>query len=158
MLATNPMQQAEQSVIRTVTIVDLDDIIAIEQVAQVTPWTLTIFKDSLEAGCYGLVVELEGVIIAYSMFSLAIDESTLLTIAVDPDHQNQGYGKKLLIQSQVLAKDVGAKLMFLEARVSNKAATQLYLKLGFEQLAIRKDYYRTTDNSREDALIMRCRL
>ena len=40
----------------------------------------------------------------------------------------------------------------LEVRVSNTSARQLYAKLGFEQVGLRKNYYR---NPKEDAMILR---
>ena len=130
----------------------------IERTVQQAPWTRGIFQDSLDAGCSGLVIEHEGRIVGYSILGMAADESTLLTIAIKTGHHNCGYGEQLLGQSQALAKFLGARVMFLEVRLSNTEAKCLYLKMGFKQIAIRKNYYRISSNSREDALVMRCEL
>lgn len=54
-------------------------------------------------------------------------------------------------QLMELASEKGAITMTLEVRVSNFTAQSLYRKLGFQNGAIRKNYY--TDNQ-EDALVM----
>jgi ribosomal-protein-alanine N-acetyltransferase len=50
-----------------------------------------------------------------------------------------------------VTKDMGARSMTLEVRVTNNVAQSLYRKLGFQNGGIRKNYY--TDNQ-EDALVM----
>ncbi|MFP3513597.1 GNAT family N-acetyltransferase, partial [Peribacillus sp. SIMBA_075] len=65
-------------------------------------------------------------------------------------HGNK-FGEALMKEAMDQAKARGAKLMTLEARVSNIAALNLYKKLGFQNGGIRKGYY--TDNQ-EDAIVM----
>ena len=79
------------------------------------------------------------------------DEAHITAIAVDETFRGNGFGELLLISSIELAKRRRAKLVSLEARVSNHIAQSLYLKYGFKKMGIRKGYY--TDN-REDAVIM----
>ncbi|GAT42209.1 ribosomal-protein-alanine acetyltransferase [Listeria monocytogenes] len=50
-----------------------------------------------------------------------------------------------------VAKERGVVRMTLEVRVSNDVAQGLYKKLGFQDGAIRKNYYPDT---KEDALVM----
>ena len=50
-----------------------------------------------------------------------------------------------------LARDLGARVMTLEVRLSNRAARGLYGKFGFRPVGVRPRYY--SDNG-EDALIM----
>ena len=52
---------------------------------------------------------------------------------------------------------MGCKKIFLEVRVSNSPAIELYNKTGFKRVSIRKNYYRLPDG-REDALVMSKRL
>jgi ribosomal-protein-alanine N-acetyltransferase len=47
--------------------------------------------------------------------------------------------------------EAGARLVTLEVRASNRAAQQLYAKLGFIEVGLRRAYYQ--DNG-EDALLM----
>jgi ribosomal-protein-alanine N-acetyltransferase len=46
-----------------------------------------------------------------------------------------------------------SKTIYLEVRMSNHAAIQLYDKHGFNEMSIRKDYYRAKEG-REDAVLM----
>ena len=48
---------------------------------------------------------------------------------------------------------MGTDQIFLEVRVSNAAATSLYLDFGFKQIGVRKDYYQLPEG-KEDALLM----
>ena len=45
--------------------------------------------------------------------------------------------------------------MFLEVRPSNDRARSLYETSGFETVGLRKRYYPSYNDSREDALVMR---
>ena len=130
---------------------DLDEIIAIEESIYPYPWTRGIFHDCLNIGYLCWVLQLKEKIIAYSVMSVAVEESHLLTIVVSENEQGQGYGKKMLDEMIRLATK-GANTMYLEVRVSNKTAIQLYHQRGFNELGIRENYY-PADEGREDALI-----
>ena len=61
-----------------------------------------------------------------------------------------GLGHRVL--NQVFdSLDASVHVVSLEVRMSNLAAIALYRQMGFETMAIRKDYYRSP---REDALVM----
>jgi len=82
-------------------------------------------------------------------------ESELLTIAVAPDDQGKGIGRRLLREYHDQAHDVGATSFFLEVAQDNKAAINLYLSEGYLQSAVRKAYYAREDAAPVDALILR---
>jgi ribosomal-protein-alanine N-acetyltransferase len=44
--------------------------------------------------------------------------------------------------------------MLLEVRPSNRAALRLYRRLGFETVGLRRRYYPSWHQSREDAIVM----
>ena len=67
-----------------------------------------------------------------------------------PDRRGMGYGEMVTRGLIQLAADSGMNWMTLEVRRSNKAAQNLYHKLGFIDVGYRKRYYENT----EDALIM----
>jgi len=46
-----------------------------------------------------------------------------------------------------------SKTIYLEVRSSNHAAIHLYDKHGFNEMSVRKDYYRAKEG-REDAVLM----
>jgi ribosomal-protein-alanine N-acetyltransferase len=82
---------------------------------------------------------------------MMVDEAHIVTIAVRKNRKNLGLGEWLLINIIELAKQLRAKYVTLEVRVSNKTAQALYEKYGFTRAGTRKKYY--SDNG-EDALIM----
>ena len=131
---------------------DLDTIIAIEESVYPFPWTRGIFFDCLNVGYLCWLLEVDGKIVAYAVMSVAVGEAHLLTIVVSKENQGKGYGKMMLnemIQHAVLDN---AGTMYLEVRISNKPAIQLYHQRGFNELGIRNNYY-PAETGREDALI-----
>jgi [ribosomal protein S18]-alanine N-acetyltransferase len=71
------------------------------------------------------------------------------TIGVDPAYQGRGIGRRLL--EDLLAFADGG-VVYLEVRTDNEAAIALYRSVGFEQIGLRKRYYRV---SGADAYTMR---
>lgn len=67
----------------------------------------------------------------------------ILRLLVDKKFRNQGIAYKLI-------KAITTKSTILEVRSSNIIAISLYKKLGFKQIAERKNYYKNG----QDALIM----
>ena len=80
-------------------------------------------------------------------------EAHLLTITVAPEHQGKKLGKALL-QHIVEWAEPQAETLFLEVRVSNQKAINLYLNEGFNELGIRRNYYPSPTGGREDAMLM----
>jgi ribosomal-protein-alanine N-acetyltransferase len=88
---------------------------------------------------------------------LAVDEAELLDIAIAVAHQRQGWGRKLLGEMLVLAKQHEMRRVVLEVRALNVAAIALYNEFGFTDIGLRRDYY-AAENGREDAILMGCML
>jgi [ribosomal protein S18]-alanine N-acetyltransferase len=76
-------------------------------------------------------------------------EYEIHTIGVDPDYQGQGIGRRLLDNLLEFAQ---GGTVFLEVRTDNEPAIALYRSAGFEQIGLRKRYYRV---SGADAYTMR---
>lgn len=91
--------------------------------------------------------------VGFVLARTAADESEILTLAVDPAAQRQGWGRRLMDASFAHARTEGAEKMFLEVAADNEAAIALYQSLGFEEVATRKDYYRRK-STLMDALVM----
>lgn len=89
--------------------------------------------------------------IGFAGLWLMIDESHITTIAVHPDFRGRGVGELMLSSLIAISRDIGARMVTLEVRVSNSVAQNLYRKYGFREAGIRRRYY--SDNH-EDALIM----
>jgi ribosomal-protein-alanine N-acetyltransferase len=84
-----------------------------------------------------------------------VNELELLNITVDPSYRKKGYAQRVLGIMEDLASSRSLESIFLEVRVGNKPAIQLYKKLGYEQVGLRKDYYPLTSGGREDAIVMK---
>src|SRR5215207_988372 len=90
-------------------------------------------------------------IVGYAGLWLMTDEAHITTIAVDPDFQGNGIGELLLVALIDRAKQIGARWLTLEVRVTNEVAQRLYEKYTFKEMGLRRRYY--SDNG-EDALVM----
>lgn len=67
--------------------------------------------------------------------------------------QGQGLGRHILSYMLDRAKCLGADVVFLEVRESNRRAYNLYCSAGFNEVGRRVRYY-PAHEGREDALIM----
>jgi ribosomal-protein-alanine N-acetyltransferase len=137
---------------------NLDAVIAIEQTAYSHPWTRGNFRDSLnplfEAQCLWLDDELLG----YFLAMHGVEEMHLLNITVAPAHQGQGWGHMMLDALSLMSRHAGAQWLWLEVRQSNQRALQVYVRYGFKQISIRKDYYPAGRQQREHAVVMSLKL
>ncbi|MEH6942361.1 ribosomal protein S18-alanine N-acetyltransferase [Bacillus sp. JJ722] len=132
---------------------DLDEIIELEHECFTVPWTKEAFFNELHQNQFAtyIVLEEEGKIIGYCGAWLVIDEAHITNIAVLPQYRGRGLGEALLNKMIDKCREVHIERMTLEVRVSNIVAQSLYKKLGFQDGAIRKNYY--SDNQ-EDAIVM----
>lgn len=132
---------------------DLDSIVAIEKVIFPYPWTRGNFSDSLNSGYSCWVMHQGQEIIGYAVLMMVLDEAHLLNISIAQPYQGQGLGRVLLDYMMQAARRHGGENMFLEVRPSNTAALRLYESMGFNEMAIRRNYY-PTHHGREDAVLM----
>jgi N6-L-threonylcarbamoyladenine synthase/ribosomal-protein-alanine N-acetyltransferase len=79
-------------------------------------------------------------------------QADIQTIAVAPDARRQGLGRALMVALLEEARTRHAAEVFLEVRADNPNAQELYASLGFEQIAVRPQYYQPDG---VDAHIMR---
>lgn len=132
---------------------DLDKVMASELKIYSHPWTLGNFRDSLNAGYSCWIYEYGESLIGYGLVMLAAGEAHLLNVGVAKEWQRQGMGRKLMQHLIKVAREYQAEFMFLEVRPSNIPAIRLYEDIGFNEMAIRKNYY-PAHNGREDAVLM----
>ncbi|OPY72822.1 MAG: ribosomal-protein-alanine N-acetyltransferase [Syntrophorhabdus sp. PtaU1.Bin058] len=131
---------------------DLKDILGIERLSFISPWTRGMFEDTICSPiARNLVLEKDNRIIGYIMLYSVEDEVHIMNIAIDPGHRRKGYGIYLVnYVIEDCSKDGGTEF-FLEVREGNRAAQGLYRTLGFSVIGRRKGYYRETG---EDAYVM----
>ena len=134
---------------------DLDEVCAIEQAVYSHPWSRGNFADALSLDYDAWVARSDqGELLGYFVQMPVIDESCLLTLAVQSAAQGQGIARLLLEQLLYRARVMQLLSISLEVRVSNERAVRLYQACGFLTVGRRKAYYQTTSGQREDALIM----
>jgi ribosomal-protein-alanine N-acetyltransferase len=134
---------------------DIVGVIEVENSVYPFPWTAGNFADSLAAGHEAWLLERDGELIAYAMLMRVLDEEHLLNLAVASAWQGVGLGGRLLAWLCERATGRGSQAMFLEVRPSNDRARALYVRSGFRQVGVRRRYYPSWDQSREDAIVMR---
>ena len=140
-------------VIRKMTLNDLEQVVAIDQVSFSLPWPVRSFQfeltDNEASRCW--VADLDGRVIAMLVGWFIVDELHVATIATHPEFRGQGIGRELLLHALISAKEEGAIKSFLEVRESNEVARKMYHNFGFVEDGRRKGYYK--DNG-EDAILM----
>jgi ribosomal-protein-alanine N-acetyltransferase len=131
---------------------DLDEIMELEHNAFSSPWTRGMYVRELtkNEGCY-LTARADGVLVGYGGALVILDEAHIMTLAVREDFRRRGVALRILFELIMEVKTKGARFLTLEVRKSNQAAIDLYLRLGFQIIGERKNYY--IDNL-ENALIM----
>jgi ribosomal-protein-alanine N-acetyltransferase len=155
MNSTMPLNSGDLSglLIRRMILVDLEQVIAIDQVSFSLPWPARSFHyeltDNSTSRCW--VAEVDGRIAAMIVGWMIVDELHVATIATHPEYRGRGIGKKLLLHALRAARDEGVIRSFLEVREGNAVALKMYRDLGFVEDGRRKEYYK--DNN-EDAILM----
>lgn len=138
---------------------DLPEVLAIENDVYPHPWTRGNFLDSLYSGYETWTLrQSDGALAGYFLVMLAVDEAHLLNISVRRDLHGKGVGRLQLDKVVDLAREKGMTSILLEVRPSNQRALAVYNQYGFEQIGVRKAYYPASNNTREDAIVMRFHL
>jgi ribosomal-protein-alanine N-acetyltransferase len=139
--------------LRKMTLADLEQVVAIDQMSFSLPWPARSFQfeltDNPASRCW--VADLDGRVVGIVVAWLIVDEIHIATIAIHPDFRKQGFGEKLLSHVHQSAKADGAVSSFLEVRENNDAALMMYRKFGYVESGRRAGYYK--DNG-EDAILM----
>ena len=129
---------------------DVEIVARLEREIFPDPWSIESFY--YEVGniklSYPCVLTQDSIILGYAVVWYFAGELHIGNLAVDPQWQKRGFGKKLL--EHILEKFARAEVAYLEVRKSNTAAIRLYEKFGFIPLSVRKGYY----SNGEDAIVM----
>ena len=138
---------------------DTDSIVLIEKQNSHNPWSKKQIIESILNPtnlCYSISVNNQ--IIGFLMAMPALDTADILNISINKACQGKGYGNKLLHYFIKELKDRMISQIMLEVRVSNQTAIAFYLRHGFEEISLRKNYYMNNSkhpNQKEDGIIMR---
>ncbi|UCC72413.1 MAG: ribosomal protein S18-alanine N-acetyltransferase [Gemmatimonadota bacterium] len=151
------MSTAEQLLVpevRPMVEADLDSVMEIECVSFSTPWSRGSFRNLLGRDDATLwVAAIDGSVVGYAVVWYVLREAELGNLAVAPGWRRRGLGRRLLDWAVEQARERGTERIYLEVRVSNRSAQELYARRGFVPVGLRRRYYRSPV---EDARVM-CR-
>lgn len=122
---------------------DIHAVVDIERLTFKYPKPESVFREDEHKY---LVAKDDERIIGYIGIEKILDEEHIINMAVHPDYQGKGIGKRLM--QHVLNDE---EVFFLEVRTSNDTAKSIYEHFGFKVINMRKGYY--ADG--EDAYVMR---
>lgn len=134
---------------------DLTEVMAVERKAYPVPWTHGNFVDSLAAGYPAEVLRgPRAELLGYWVAMPGVDELHLLNITVAPAWQRRGLAIVMLDRLVAHCRRLGLTQLWLEVRLGNERAREVYLRYGFAEVGRRRAYYPVPQGPREDALLM----
>ena len=139
--------------LRPMRLEDIEHVSRLERRCYTLPWSSSAYATEVgnPSAYYVVSVDPDGTITGYAGMWVIMDELHITTIAVDPVQRGRRIGERLLLSLIEEGMARGAERATLEVRERNAVAHNLYQKYGFEDVAVRKNYY--SDNH-ENALIM----
>ncbi len=140
--------------LETLTLNQLDALLAVEQRAYPHPWTRGNFIDALASGYQAQLLMAGDQLLGYFVAMMGVDEVHLLNLTVAPEFQRQGWSRVLLDALALWSRGQRAQWLWLEVRESNLRAQKIYLENGFHRVGERKRYYPADHGQREDAVVM----
>ncbi len=140
----------------------IDDIVGLEvELFGDEAWSREAFWSELaSAGSYYLVATHDAAtdepvasppLLGYAGLAVSGPEAYIQTIGVAAAAQRRGIGRRLMEALLAEARKRRARECWLEVRIDNKGAQQLYRTLGFVDRGVRQGYYQP---SGADALVM----
>ena len=129
----------------------IDELYNVEQNCFGKPWTKKMLECEINSPLSILETEeRDGKTVGYALGRVVADEAELLKICVLSEYRKQGIAEKMLGKLLEKMREKGAAACFLEVRSKNAPALALYEKLGFEKIALRRNYYPD-----DDAVVMK---
>ena len=90
----------------------------------------------------------------FAVGQVILDEAELFLIMTKPEHRKQGVGHRILATFEQQAFQNAVRRIILEVADTNEAARALYSANGYQQIAVRKNYYTFPNGSHADAIVM----
>ncbi len=145
----------EEPAVRTVpmTRADLPRILGMERSAFLTPWSEESLRQAMQGpNALNLICLHADDVIGYLTGLVVLDEAWVTNLLIARHQRRRGFAGRLLACFMDAARMRGARHVFLEVRERNEVAHQLYRKLDFQKIGVRRQYYPDTG---EDAWVMR---
>jgi ribosomal-protein-alanine N-acetyltransferase len=141
--------------IRPFTIYDASILAEIHKQSMDVPWAEQEFLTLLQTPVHGgWMVIINDQAVGFIMVSLLAPDAEILTFCVLPEWRKQQIGQKLL-QHFLTSCRHQIHNIFLEVAENNQSAINLYVKCGFKQIGMRKNYYYSSSNASINAVVMR---
>ena len=90
----------------------------------------------------------------FAVGQVIVDEAELFLIMTKPEYRKQGVGHRILATFEQQAFQNAVRRIILEVADTNEAALALYSAKGYQQIAVRKNYYTFPNGSHADAIVM----
>lgn len=129
----------------------LKDLVLLEKQCFSTPWSEKALRSELDRDNSRFFVAItKNEVSGYIGANNVLGEVYIDNIAVFYNYRGFGIGESLLRHLIKVSEDENCDLVTLEVRVSNTPARNLYEKLGFQNVGVRKNFY---EQPKEDAII-----
>lgn len=134
------------------TLKDFEQICEIEQACFVEPYTREQLMYEFNGNPLNkiLVAYDEDKIVGFVDYMITFNSATISQIAVLPNYRKKGLGSKLLEEMEKsFPKEIDdvVETITLEVRESNINAISFYKKNGYENVVIKKHYYKNGENA-----------
>lgn len=122
---------------------DLESILALERAGFPEPerWSGRSWQGELLGERRTVLVARAAQLVGVICLQTVDRTADLQRLVVSPRVRRRGVGSALVGAGVDAARHLGARSVMLEVRYDNEPAIALYQRLGFEQLAVRSDYY-----------------
>jgi len=118
-------------------------------------WSAWAFKDTLVLPTtLGLATETDGRLSGLILAQKVPPDAEILTMCVAPDHRRAGLATNMLNGLIRLLGPYGVRRLCLDVAADNEAAIAFYESSGFLADGRRKNYYRRSDGTQQDAVLM----
>jgi ribosomal-protein-alanine N-acetyltransferase len=147
-----------KTIVRQAELGDINDIIKINRLCLPENYSFDFFYRILSEFGFACAVGLEdGTLAGYLLSRVERPFSTfiglnhakghVISIAVLPEHRRKGLGAKIMKYGMQKLIENNVETIYLEVRVSNVAAIEMYKKLGFYVKREFKHYYRDGESA-----------
>ncbi len=130
----------------------IESLALIEKESFSTPWSENALREELgNTHARFLVALCDGEVSGYIGAHNILGEVYITNVAVSGKYRRQGIGEKLIKSLVSLCESENADFITLEVRESNSAAINLYKKMKFKEVGMRKNFY---ESPKENAILM----
>ena len=139
--------------IADVSLEHIAEINELEKLCFSLPWSRQALISQLPDDMHMFIAAIgdDGQVLGYVGMMYVLDEGYISNVAVSPEHRRLGIADALINALIDRADEKDLSFVTLEVRKSNVPAIELYIKNGFSEVGLRKNYY---TKPTEDAILM----